>query len=658
MTWSDNLSDEQRVAAGAQPGHVVLLAGPGTGKTYALIRRIQYLIDDLAVPPEDIQALTFSRAAAAEMRERLVEELGDVGKQVKVATLHSYSLRQLMRHGARRLPAPLRVAGDWEERWIVVEELSRLLGRRVKDISNGRDGALDLLADDWETLAADGSQWEEGHPDAQFLTAWHQHRNVYGYTLRSELVYQLLVELRSDPALQPGALREIVVDEYQDLNRCDLKTVGLLAARAQAHVFAAGDDDQSIYSFRHALPAGIRQFEEDYPGAMKLVLRECRRCGEDIVTIANWLISQELDREPKELVSVTDWPATVHLVRFPNQQSEAAGVARAIQVEIASGTSPHEILILVKSDARNHISSAIRESLEEYDIEVYLPRAARIDSVDVQRVLEYLILSSALASGNQVDDLALRALLELEENRIGERRLWTVTSLALERSIRFSVAIETLRQDPETSAGLMAVVLAADQIVERARGLAQSGKETFDEWLTRVGDELRLDAETFESLLLTSREVSADVLDLEIADDRDTDFGADPAARRAFDYVNALLDAMSNLSDAAPPQLEGRVTFTTMHGAKGLTADTVFVLQAEDEVIPGEADGLYLDEARRLLYVSLTRARTTLVIAACRRRLGPQRFVGQQVVENRTLTRFLADYEIVAQTITEYLANR
>jgi DNA helicase-2/ATP-dependent DNA helicase PcrA len=232
-----------------------------------------------------------------------------------------------MLRGARRLPAPVRVAGDWEERWIIVQELARLLGRNVRAISNGKDGALDLLADDWETLDAEGEGWEAGHPDAEFLSAWQRHRQVYGYTLRSELVYQLLVELRSDPALSPEPVREIVVDEYQDLNKCDLDTVSFLFQRTGANVFAAGDDDQSIYSFRHALPAGIRAFEDDYAGAQKHILRECRRCGKEVVDLANWLISQEPNREPKELESITDWEAEVHLLRFQHQQSEAAAVS-------------------------------------------------------------------------------------------------------------------------------------------------------------------------------------------------------------------------------------------------------------------------------------------------------------------------------------------
>jgi superfamily I DNA/RNA helicase len=97
------------------------------------------------------------------------------------------------------------------------------------------------------------------------------------------------------------------------------------------------------------------------------------------------------------------------------------------------------------------------------------------------------------------------------------------------------------------------------------------------------------------------------------------------------------------------------VTFTTMHGAKGLTADVVFVLQAEDEVIPGEAVGPDLDEARRLLYVSLTRAKRKLIVTACRQRIGAQRYVGQQVAINRNLTSFLRDYGLEGLTIAQYL---
>jgi DNA helicase-2/ATP-dependent DNA helicase PcrA len=166
VVWNEGLRGQQEAAAGAARGHLVVLAGPGTGKTHVLVRRVEYLTDIEGIAPEHITALTFSRAAAAQMRERLEERLGNPGRRVKIATLHSYALRQLMAHGSRRLPLPVRIADDWEERWIVVEELSAILGQPVKAIQNNRDGALDLLADDWNTLAVDGDGWEAGFPDS------------------------------------------------------------------------------------------------------------------------------------------------------------------------------------------------------------------------------------------------------------------------------------------------------------------------------------------------------------------------------------------------------------------------------------------------------------------------------------------------------------
>jgi DNA helicase II / ATP-dependent DNA helicase PcrA len=380
VEWDEDLRDEQRLAAGAHRGHLVLLAGPGTGKTHVLIRRIQYLIQVEGIDPREITALTFSRAAAAEMRHRLDEGLGDESSSVRVSTLHAYALSQILRHGGRGIPLPVRVAGDWEERWIIVEELARLLGRKVSEVSNNRDGALDRLADDWDTLAVDGRDWEEGYPDPKFLGMWRRHREVYGYTLRSELVYQLLCELRADPALAPPKTAVFLVDEYQDLNKCDLQTVRHLSDRAGAEVFAAGDDDQSIYSFRSAAPAGVRQCQDDYTEAQKQTLSECMRCGPAVVDLANWLIEQEADREPKQLVSVTEWQAVVELARFQNQAVEVASVARGIRSLIDNGVAPHSILVLAKSDRNGQISGPLEGALAELDVRTYLPRRAAFEA--------------------------------------------------------------------------------------------------------------------------------------------------------------------------------------------------------------------------------------------------------------------------------------
>ena len=330
VTWSEGLRDPgQTDVAGSPRGHQVVLAGPGTGKTYVLVRRVEHLIEVYGLSASRIACLTFTRAAAAEMRVRLDARLGDVSRRVRVSTLHSFALRELLREGVSDIPDPVRVVGDWEERWVVVEELARTLGRGVHDIHNERGtGALDRLADDWESLAADNSGWEAGHPDPAFLGTWRRHRRVYGYTLRAELVYQLLCELRSNPEFEPGrGIDVLLVDEYQDLNRCDLDTVALISERADAEVFAAGDDDQSIYSFRHAHPAGIRNFVHEFTSANRLTMTECLRCGPEIVEIANWLIQQEADREPKTLTSVTEWGGEVTLASVLGPGSGGRGAS-------------------------------------------------------------------------------------------------------------------------------------------------------------------------------------------------------------------------------------------------------------------------------------------------------------------------------------------
>jgi DNA helicase II / ATP-dependent DNA helicase PcrA len=657
--WSDNLRPEQAAAAGASRAHAVLLAGPGTGKTFVLVRRVEYLIEDLGVPAEEILALTFSRAAAAEMRARLDERLEAASKRVRVSTLHAFSLRKLLQNGASQLPAPLRVAGDWEERWVIVEELAHLLGKRVKDIKNNRDGLLDRLSDDWDTLDAAGDDWEDGFPDPKFLSVWQRHRWIYGYTLRSELVYQLLTELRANPEFDLGKISELLVDEYQDLNRCDLDTIALVAERTGAFVYVAGDDDQSIYSFRHAIPAGIRGFSQDYAESNRLTLSECLRCGEDVVRLVNWLIAQELNREEKELISITPWTASVHLLRFPNQEAEAAAVARSVQVDIEEGTKPEDILILVRSDTAGRISSAVQAALSKYDIEVYLPRAAKIEGAEVQRVLEYLTLALSLRE-NRVDALAVRSLLDLDSNGIGDARIERLMRVAFDGGRSFTDALEDIRGNSgKYPSSLGAVVVAFDEIVQRAKDLQALDGESFDQWLVRLSEALELPEDVYERVLEVSRSVAgAEGLELTDVSIEATGEGEETTPIEVSDYVAALIESMGSLSDVMPARLTGRVTFTTMHGAKGLTADTVYVLQAEDEVIPGGATGHELDESRRLLYVSLTRAKRRLLICACNRRVGPQRFAGQTEAEQRHLTRFLSGYGLKGQTIGQYLKSR
>jgi DNA helicase II / ATP-dependent DNA helicase PcrA len=644
MSWEKGLRSAQAFVAGGPRGHTVMLAGPGTGKTFVLVRRIQYLIEVEEVPPKRITALTFTRAAAAEMRSRLAERLGAVGETIRVATLHSFALSALLKADASSIQDPLRVVGDWEERNVVVEELSEYLGRSARAITE----SLHLLADDWDTLSADNDGWEDGYPDPQFLMAWRRHRRIYRYTLRSELVYQLLLLLRSSPSFNPLTKHSVLlIDEYQDLNSCDLKTIALLQDNADAEVFAAGDDDQSIYSFRKAHPAGIRIFQDEYEGANQETLEECLRCGSDVVEIASWLISQEPERVPKALQSVTEWSASVHLLRFADQDEEAEEIARLIEKEIDRGTPAHEILILLKADRGGKYSKQLDENLTGLGIGVYQPRVgAGIDS-EIEQVFEFLVLAARMALDGQADNFSIRALLEMRPNGIGAKRIRNVVRYCFDNGTEFLEAIDRFRTNASEfpGSGLGALLVEVDEILRIADSLRPVIDEDFDVWVERAFANIGVSHDKRQEL---DRILGPLLAEFE---------GLPQEERAERDYIGAVIGAMTSLSDTKPAKIEGNVTITTMHGAKGLSSELVIVLQAEDEIIPGEVSALDEDEARRLLYVSLTRAKERLIITACERRTGNQRFVGTKAITNRSLTRFLQDYGLRIESVAEYFSR-
>ena len=277
----------EQIAASAHRGsNARLLAGPGTGKTRTIVELVTSIVADGAAAPTEILCLTFTRAAAAGLRSKLGRALGD-GPQPDVHTLHGFALRQLMARHANTGAGTdhPRIADDWEERNIVLEDLNRVLG--APGITSVRE-RLKALAAAWETRPEDDPATT--HADAPFVGALEQHKRQYGYILRSELVYLLKRTIDQDPDFRfTGRYRWVIVDEYQDLNRCDIAVIDQVASRG-AVLFVAGDDDQSIYQhLRHAHPDGIREFDATHAAA-DLRLATCVRCDQRIIEVATSVI--------------------------------------------------------------------------------------------------------------------------------------------------------------------------------------------------------------------------------------------------------------------------------------------------------------------------------------------------------------------------------
>lgn len=646
MAWNDGLLPEQELAAGHFGTHARLLAGPGTGKTKSLTQHICFLIEEKSIDPELILALTFTRAAAHELRQRVQTEVGPE-RMPRISTLHSFALRQLLKNSKKlnSLPLPLRIVDDWEERNIIVEDVKTLL--QLAHVNDARE-KLNLLSADWQSLLADEADWELRFPDPAFVGLWQEHRSIYGYVLRSELVYQLKRALEQIEDFEiEGPPIQVLVDEYQDLNRCDLAIIKSMADRG-AEIYAAGDDDQSIYGFRKAHPEGIRRFEEDYAGTTPLGLETCIRCDRSILALGIFVAKQDYARINKPLECMEGKEAgEVALLSFADQDAEAHGIARLCRHLIDEHElKPNDILILLRSDRGGKFSSVIARILDEAAVPVNVATEEE-DPLDQNAGRQVLAILRLLA--NPEDHLAWRTLLESRKNHIGDVGISAVYQLAKLRSANFTEALKIISEDPLAVAPphgsrIKSEVSAIEEILSACR------PEVDPDTPLEKSDLVAAVLEVIDCVMAGEKNSIRDAI---LDDIVRVVYSADPTS------FSELVRAVETSNEGIEQELEAEKTnILTMHKAKGLTATAVIVAAAEDEYIPGRAEtDVQLGDERRLLYVSLTRAKHHLFVTYCRARTGPQKHTGRTSGKAaRTLTRFLKDGPIAPQQGVKYLS--
>lgn len=638
--WAKGLLNEQMAAASHTGGNARLLAGPGTGKTYTLKARVEYLVLEKQIEPESVTALTFTRAAAGELRRRVDDTLaGKVVGRPFIMTLHAFALQTLLRNSDRidALPRPLRIADDWEERNIVQEDLRVLTNAAAITIVQEN---LQAVAADWDTLRADDTQPNPLKADAGFLGAWQQHRLLYGYTLRSELVYQLkrALEQRNDFTLHSKELKHLLVDEYQDLNACDLMIVKSLAAIG-AEIYAAGDDDQSIYGFRHANPEGIRRFDKEHAPSTDLSLAVCMRCDNAIMELARFVANLDPRRLQKP------WKARdgagageVQLLAFDNGGAEASGIASLCRYLIDEEKyKPDDILILIRSDSRGAFSKPLAEQMQAAGVQFNLNVGAPspLDS-SAGRVL----LSMIRLAVDDMDSLAWRTLLQVRKNGIGSKAIGEIVAQAEQTGETFAQALKKVATSSTTKA-LRTEFATLSGILSAVKAVVGPPQQVI------TSDQLS------EKLVLVNQALIAAGVD---GTGEALAHIATLAKQTDADSINSLLGALATTGFAEQELAAGAVNMLTMHKAKGLSARAVIIMACEDEYIPGRQQAVNQEaDERRLLYVSLTRAKQRLFITYAQARYGQQQHTGRDSGKNRRgLTRYLRNAPVHPTRAAEY----
>jgi DNA helicase II / ATP-dependent DNA helicase PcrA len=461
------------------------------------------------------------------------------------------------------------------------------------------------MAANWESLRSEEDPRVDAEERARFVGAWNEHRQIYGYTLLAELPYALRNALHNHSDLEGVNYDLLVVDEYQDLNSCDLEVLRLIAERG-CSIIAAGDDDQSIYSFRRAAPEGMRRFPRDYPGSGDYTLSVTQRCGSRIIEWATHVIEGDPDRpsgRPRLRSSDESPPGEVALLAFPGEVSEAKGICglvhRLIQVE---DVLPSDILVLFRSDHRGTFSSHVKECLDEQGIPWSDPGVVdtMLSEPGNRRMLEIVRVLV-----NRSDSLAWAGLLCLERG-VGATFFDFIYERARARRIQFGEALldgyaDCFAGGPTTSSkraqGLIQSVLAWVDDHDPPENCPEKG---WSNWIigSTGGDVVPAPSEELAAVL--------HAIDKLVEPEQGLD---------------RYLGQISPLGrDQALAESPG-VRIMTMSGAKGLTVRATIIAATEEGIIPRpDCD---LGEERRLLYVAMTRAKEFLYVTWARRRRGP-----------------------------------
>ncbi len=630
------LNPPQREAVTAVEGPLLVLAGAGSGKTRVIVHRIAYLMAR-GVDPEAILAVTFTNKAAGEMRERVAAVAGAAGVDVRVSTFHAFGLWLLQQeHAAAGLPKRFAIcdAGDQASlvkrcmREVRVDDRSFDAGRVLSMLSRAKNEGRRIKVkeagqgDDYDLVAA------EVQP--RYEQALRAQRSVDF----DDLISLPVKLLRKDAALgkkYARRFRHVLVDEYQDTNVAQLELLKLLAG-GDRNVCAVGDDDQAIYGWRGAEVRNILRFEKHFPGAREVRLEQNYRSTGNILACANAVIAKNPDRRPKTLFTAAGPGEKVRLVALDNEEEEARWVAEEIGRLRREGRAWGDCAVLYRLNAQSRpLEEALRAASMPH---VVHGGPAFFDRAEVRDLLAYLKVCSA-----PQDEVSLARIVNVPARGIGDTSLERVQSWAVAQGVPLFDALSRAAEVPDLPRGAAERIGAFVALVEKHRARFAEGK------LAEAARALVAEIDLYGHARASVQSLDAGQRKVDAIDGilRSLEAHEQRSARPSLGtWLQRLaLDSRSE-EDPAP---DGGISLMTLHAAKGLEFPVVFLVGAEEELLPcagiqGEARDL--GEERRLAYVGLTRARERLYVtrAAARTRRGK--------VLPRTPSRFLDDLPAAA----------
>ncbi len=641
------LNTAQQEAVQTVEGPVLVLAGPGSGKTRVLTHRVAYLVREHEVPPRQIMAVTFTNKAAREMKERLYRLLGDQLGELTIGTFHAICARILRREAQAAGISPQYVIYDTGDQLGLARQALRALNLDEKlytpqAMLNRISAAKNELILPAEMQA--GTYREEvARRVYERYQALLAESNALDF---DDLLMKTVQLFRQDGDALARYQRRypfILVDEWQDTNMAQYELVKLLAGK-RANLFVVGDEDQSIYAFRGANYRNVARFREDYPQARVILLEQNYRSTQTILDVANSVIARNVHRHPKRLYTDKGGGPQISVVEAYDEQEEGDLVVSEIQRLAARGqVRLGDCAVMYRTNAQ---SRPLEDAFVRRGMPYKLVGATRFyERREIKDVMAYLRLVH-----NPYDSMGLARILNVPPRGIGQQTMSQLAAWAAELGVPVYAALQVLAEaegkgdqgnSGEPGSGTRArppfgkratgMLLAFGALIEDLIRLQKEVNllEFLDQVLERTGYAAFVrdgteEGQTRWENILELRTVARDYADL-----------PPETALTTFLEEVALVSDIDNLDERVDAP-----TLLTLHAAKGLEFPVVFIVGMEEKLFPHSRsmeDPEQMEEERRLCYVGVTRAKELLYLVHTFRRT----LYGENEV--REPSRFLAD---------------
>lgn len=615
------LNTEQNVAVSHNEGPMLVLAGPGSGKTMVIVHRVQHLVKHCNVMPQQILVVTFTKAAATHMAERF-QQLDRDGKQVTFSTFHSLFFRILRRHYRYQLNSII----SEELKWKAMRECVRAEGVETEDEEEYIKDFFSQLSIMKNELAEEETFQPKGIPPKEFRSLMHQYEQMkeeQGLLDFDDLLVQchhLLANNGSVLSFWRNQYPYIMVDEYQDINQAQFLCLQMLSG-GKNNLFVVGDDDQSIYRFRGARPEYLLDFPALFPGLQSVTLQTNYRSSDPIIRLSEKVISRNEKRFAKHMTGTGAKGDGIQFFSAVDVYQEASEVAVLIQKRRELGMSYRDIAVIFRTNlqmgifARTFMDSGIPYQLADSianifehwiaaDLLAYLELA--LDNSRNQDFVRIINKPKRYISKEMIKEVSTKEGTYIE-------KIFTLRSLQVWQSKYLQTLQKHLEQigkrKPEEAISYIRKVVGYDDyIMEYSQYRHSNGTA-----LKGIADELQQSVHHLNEL----QEVSPYIMDMK-------------------QKMQAAKKESSHTTDEA-------VVLSTMHSAKGLEFDSVFLPSLVEGVAPHEkaVTPEDVEEERRLFYVGVTRAKNYLCLSELRTRFEKDtersRFLVEIGLQNRKI---------------------